>query len=281
MESSEETTQVVEKASEPYIGQWNRLVSTTNWEKGRIIHEWRSALMASAAPTTEYSDEAWSRLVGGVTGQHAGRLRRVYERYGAVHADYDGLFWSHFQATLDWEDAEMWLEGAVQNRWSVSRMRQQRWETMGGVKEEEPCSDDIIAAELDEDFAAVMDVAEGDDEGESSGEALETHARERAAGDFDDEPRSPAGPDFGDEEESSGERSEFDAAVLGELPLPAAVPPVRPFADLPPLPEDLAMALESFQLAMLRHKAILWADVSLQTVLAHLDALKALAESEA
>ncbi|MFM7117389.1 MAG: hypothetical protein ACKO0N_12220, partial [Planctomycetota bacterium] len=78
--------------SAPFIGRWNRLVSTTNWEKGRIIHEWRSALEASAAPTTEYSDEAWSRMVGGVTGQHAGRLRRVYERYGAVHADYDGLF---------------------------------------------------------------------------------------------------------------------------------------------------------------------------------------------
>ena len=24
-----------------FVGQWNRLVSTTNWEKGRIICEWQ------------------------------------------------------------------------------------------------------------------------------------------------------------------------------------------------------------------------------------------------
>ena len=29
-----------------FVGQWNRLVSTTNWEKGRIICQWRDALCA-------------------------------------------------------------------------------------------------------------------------------------------------------------------------------------------------------------------------------------------
>src|SRR5688572_24384874 len=65
-------------ASQPYVGRWNKLVSTTNWEKGRIIVEWRESLAAQGLPVSEYSDDAWSRLVGGVTGQHAGRLRRVY-----------------------------------------------------------------------------------------------------------------------------------------------------------------------------------------------------------
>lgn len=282
MESSEDTTQVVEKASEPYIGQWNRLVSTTNWEKGRIIHEWRSALMASAAPTTEYSDEAWSRLVGGVTGQHAGRLRRVYERYGAVYADYDGLFWSHFQATLDWADAEMWLEGAVQNSWSVSRMRQQRWETMGGVKEDEPRSGDIVAAELDEDFAAVVDIADGEDESGSAEGTQVAHARELSEQAFDDEPRSPAGPDFGDEEEASSHaHAEFDGEVSRETAGAVATVPHRLLADLPPLPDDLSLAFEAFQLGVFRHKSSLWADVSLETVLAYLDALKVMAQPEA
>ena len=54
-------------ASRPFVGRWNKLVTTTNWEKGRIIHEWREALIASA-PVTEYSDEAWARRVTGVTG---------------------------------------------------------------------------------------------------------------------------------------------------------------------------------------------------------------------
>src|SRR5437870_12018523 len=71
------------EASQPFVGRWSRLVSTTNWEKGRIIVEWREALVSQGLPVTEYSDEAWGRLVGGVTGQHVGRLRRVYEQFGS------------------------------------------------------------------------------------------------------------------------------------------------------------------------------------------------------
>ena len=93
----------------------------------------------------EYSDETWSRQVGSVTPQHVGRLRRVYERFGQVYDGYDdGLYWSHFQAALDWNDAEMWLEGAVQNDWSISEMRRTRWETLGGAAELQPREEDIV-----------------------------------------------------------------------------------------------------------------------------------------
>ncbi len=121
------------EASTEYVGRWNRLVSTTNWEKGRIIHEWRAALRQSGAPPADSTDDAWSRQVGGVSPQHVGRLRRVFERFGAVFTQYGGLYWSHFHAALDWPDAEMYLEGAVQNGWSVPEMRNQRWEAMGGA----------------------------------------------------------------------------------------------------------------------------------------------------
>jgi len=90
-----------------FVGQWNRLVSTTNWEKGRIICDWRDALIASGAAVTDFSDEAWSQLVGGVTSRHVGRLRRVFQRFGDAFDQFQELFWSHFQASLDWEDAEM------------------------------------------------------------------------------------------------------------------------------------------------------------------------------
>lgn len=277
MEFEDDATLVVDQTSQPYVGRWQRLVSTTNWEKGRIIYEWRSALMDSAAPATDYSDEAWSRLVGGVTGQHAGRLRRVYDRFGAVYTDYEGLYWSHFQATLDWEDAEMWLEGAIQNKWSVSKMRQQRWETMG-AKGEQPRSEDIVATEIDEDFATVDGVVS---EAPSDHGTQTEVMREGTADAFDDEPRSPAGPDFGDEDDVP--RSE-PLEGLDDSQLPSATEPtvrpetVRPFADLPPLPEDLMLAMESFQVALLRHKANNWGDVALTTVLAHLDALKLLVQ---
>jgi len=115
--------------SKPFIGQWNTLVSTTNWDKGQIICLWRKQLEHEGVKANEYSDEAWSQLVGGVTPQHVGRLRRCYDRFGHVFGEYNGIFWSHFYAALDWDDAEMWLEGAVQNKWSVSGMRKERWET--------------------------------------------------------------------------------------------------------------------------------------------------------
>ena len=102
-----------------FVGQWNRLISTTNWEKGRIICEWRETLMTDGVPVMQYSDEAWAQLVGNVTSQHVGRLRRVFQRFGDVFDQYEGLYWSHFQAALDWDDAEMWLEGAIQDRKSV------------------------------------------------------------------------------------------------------------------------------------------------------------------
>ena len=141
------------------MGRWNQLVSNTNWEKGRIIHQWREALRESGAPATEYSDDAWSRRVGGVTGQHVGRLRRVYQRFGLSYPDYAGLFWSHFQAAIEWDDAEMWLEGAVQNGWSVSQMRHERWETLGTLDGQQPGDDDVVSSELDEDFEPADDAS--------------------------------------------------------------------------------------------------------------------------
>ena len=140
----------IEATSHTYLGQWNRLVSTTNWEKGRIICQWREALIAAGAPPTSYTDEAWSRRVGNVTPQHTGRLRRVFDRFAASREAYSGLFWSHFQVALDWNDAEMWLEGAVQNGWSVAQVQEERWRTLGGNLTEKP-ADEPAAAEVDED----------------------------------------------------------------------------------------------------------------------------------
>ena len=149
----EEQATLAVEASTQYVGRWNRLVSTTNWEKGRIIHQWREALRQAGAPAASYTDDAWSRQVGNVTPQHVGRLRRVFERFGQVYEQYEGLYWSHFQAAVEWPDAEMYLQGAVENDWSISQMRNQRWEAMGGAPELKPHDADIVDAELDEDVS--------------------------------------------------------------------------------------------------------------------------------
>ena len=144
----EEQATLVVEASTEYVGRWIRLISTTNWEKGRIILEWRDALREAGASAGQSSDDAWSRQVGNVTPQHVGRLRRVFARFGEVYGQYSGLFWSHFQAAVEWPDAEMYLEGAVQNDWSVSAMRNQRWEVLGGRPELKPDDAEIVSSEL-------------------------------------------------------------------------------------------------------------------------------------
>ena len=110
--SAEQEGQLAELA-QPFVGLWNSLISTTNWEKGRIISQWREALIESGVDSHQYSDEAWVRRVGGVTAPHVGRLRRVHDRFASTYETYSGLYWSHFLAALDWDDAPMWLQGAT------------------------------------------------------------------------------------------------------------------------------------------------------------------------
>ncbi|MFO7901550.1 MAG: hypothetical protein ACQESR_06585 [Planctomycetota bacterium] len=258
----------LDATSGPFVGRWNHLVSSTSWEKGRIIYQWRAALLDAGVPPTEYSDEAWSRRVGGVTGQHVGRLRRVYQRFGQSHGEYPGLYWSHFQAALDWDDAEMWLEGAVQSRWSVSQMRHQRWEAMGAVAEEEPQQDEVVVSELDEDFEPALNQPPG--QSATSSEAS-------ATGDVEVGPRE-EGPDFADNDQEPTTASQPDsgAAVYADGQEGPTAEFVRPFADLKTLPEDLAEAFEAFKLAILSHKMNQWNEISREDVLASLEALKKL-----
>lgn len=250
----------IELSSE-FVGRWTQLISTTNWEKGKIIHEWRETLMGSESPAAAYSDEAWSRRVGGVTPQHVGRLRRVYDRFSPIYESFSGLYWSHFLAALDWDDAEMWLEGASQSNWSVSQMRRTRWESMGASPESEPADSDLVYASTeDEDFTPLAEV--DNDTGVRDG------TRSVAEG-----PR-PDGPDFGEEQDfapTDGDSYSDDEDLPWEGEAHAHD---SPFANLPSLPVDIAEALEKFKLAIIRHRADSWAQVDQADVLRALDALR-------
>ena len=245
----------VEAVSTEYLGRWNRLVSTTNWEKGRIICEWRAALIEAGAPQAAYTDEGWSRTAGSVSPQHTGRLRRVYQRFSTVQDQYPGLFWSHFQAALDWDEAEMWLEGAVQNGWSIADMQSQRARTLGML--EPPPGEP--SAELDEDAPSPSGVPEA-----ISGSVAEVQGTQGPRG------------------ESPGAPPE-DAAPANSLPpdlsdtyADEGVSPVRPLEHLPPLPADLGDAFDAFKLAIVRHRLQGWQEVRCEDVLVTLDALRQL-----
>lgn len=254
-------TESLVRASQPFVGQWSRLVSTTNWEKGRIILAWRTALEERGLSVTEYSDEAWARLVGGISSQHVGRLRRVFQRFGAVYQQYPDLYWSHFCAALDWDDAEMWLEGAQQSGWSVAQMQRQRWQTLGSG--EVPPSPPV-ASEWDEDApppapsaraASAPAVTAGGPADAASGPWIE-------------------GPDFG-EKPAEGEPALAPSPTMVDF-VEAAAPAPPPFENLPSLPDDLAEALEALKVAIVRHRAAGWKEVAPGDVLVALDGLKAL-----
>ena len=276
MPTTEQSSPGIEEASQPYIGRWNHLVSTTNWEKGRIIFQWREALAATEVPSAEYSDEAWSQLVGGVTGQHVGRLRRVYDRFGENNDQFAGLYWSHFQAALDWEDAEMWLEGALQNSWSVSKMRRHRWETLGSLSSETPSDSDIVVSELDEDFEPALSQSP-ETAGQPNSDELVTQELATVQGSQVAKAQSPGQktPDqeTGNNSAKTSPSGEQGASVYADQN-EQGIAFVRPFENLAELPDDLAAAFESFKLAILHHKAEDWTDISRDEVLASLDALK-------
>jgi hypothetical protein len=187
----------------------------------------------------------------------------VYQRFAAMRDDYRGLYWSHFQAALDWDDAEMWLEGAVQNRWSIAQMQGERSRTMGALVEE---GVEAAAVEVDEDAAG----APADLPPASAAPMID--AEETAAAESPDHTSSAAAAEGYSEEAEAA-----DPFTGGESPA------VRPFENLPRLPADLRDAFDGFKLAIVHHRIANWQEVSLEDVLATLDALRqlALAPSEA
>ena len=240
----------VDDASRPYVGKWHTLVSTTNWEKGRIISEWRAAKQKAGEDVSEYSDEAWAVLVGEVTSQHVGRLRRVYEKFSDVYTEYEGLYWSHFHAAIDWEDAEIWLEGALQKVWSISQMRRERDKAHGKADDDSNVVATKVPANSDDEAGSAQLAEVSDPDSDTDGE--DSHERSEAS--------------TGD-----GEANEMNAAERS-----TSAPKSRPFEKLGDLPDDLADAFEAMKLAILAHKLTNWEEVSRDDVLASLEALKEL-----
>lgn len=212
-------------------------------------------MLARNAPGEDYSDEIWRQMVGDITAQHVGRLRRTYDRFGETFSDYSGLYWSHFYAALDWDDAEMWLEGAIQNSWSISQMRAQRWETLGGQPEEKPRAEDVVMAEPEEGLHLAQDEKPHRD---GEGLAIEGPRLE--------------GPDFGDDSPADGRR-ESAAAELQEK--------VKPSLELTQIldalsdpPEHFVNASLAMEKSVIRLKEDQWKDVSKGAVMTVLNAIK-------
>ena len=260
--------------------RWDKLVSQTNWEKGELILQWRNDLIAVGVPATVYSDEVWSKMVGNVSAQHVGRLRRVFEQFGSLQQSLPTLFWSHFQAALDWDDAQKWLEDAAANNWSISQMRIKRWEALGCPPDKKPREAEIkkATADLDEDANPLYDELIDSKNKVDSSEAEVRNFNETFGSDYGP---GETGPDFGDE---SGANVPFDPDKNGAdegkslfAPPKEQSETVRPFEDIPDLPEDLLNAFDALKIAIISHKLSGWRDISCDDILSALNAMKQLA----
>ncbi len=251
------------------VGKWNRLISRTNWEKGRIICEWRQKLIDAGLPEVAYCDESWTKRVrdasnnAAISPQHVGRLRRVYDRFGQVYTRYETLFWSHFQAATAWDDAEMWLEGALQNGWSVMQMRMQRWEALGAPAELKPSEGDILTAELDEDVNARTDGDLRRSGGAGGNDDSRIEQADKAKGKIRGGGSDPDEPPFetGETVPSTGE------VLLG-------------MKSMEELPGDLYEAFEQLKMSILNHKAMGFREVDPQRIILFLNAMKQMVLSQ-
>lgn len=247
------------ETSAPFVGQWWTLISTTNWQKGEIICNWRKALIDQGASVREYADEAWSELAGDISPQHVGRLRRVYERFHQTWRTYDGLYWTHFLVAYDWPDAEMWLEGALQNDWSVAQMRRQRTETLGSVSPNAADDADLVPHETSEELS----------EHEGISDIVVEHLQTIAA---DQDSGKPAG------NKASTPRSR-EPRRLDEVDMLWNSEPVLSLEDRPALdelPSDFSRSLDHLSAAIRKHKEAGWVELNRDVVLAALESLRLL-----
>lgn len=273
---------IIEQTTRQWQDKWEKLISRTNWEKGKLILQWREELIAQGAAVTAYSDETWSRQVGAVTPQHIGRLRRVYERFNQISEQFPQLYWSHFQAALDWDDADMWLEGAALNSWSISQMRVKRWESQGAQEDKKPKDNEIFSSDLDEDVNPKNDEPKDDTKkkGRKKDELVESSEGE--VKNFDPDFGGSSGPlnespDFGEDSSVPFQPDGFPEGNSMFAPPKPAEEPCRPFEDIPSFPDDLTNAFDMLKIAVLNHKLAGWKEVSCDDVCAALNAMKQLA----
>ena len=111
---------------------------------------------------------------------------------------------------------------------------------------------------------------------------LTQEAKEREFGVMDDV-RDPADHDDNeapfDDGTTAHEESELSAGPAADGAARATL--ISPFAGVAELPDDLADAVESLKLAILRHKMAGWQEISAEGVLGALDALKVLVHAPA
>ena len=127
---------------------------------------------------------------------------------------------------------------------------------MGKRPEDIPKVEQIVVTELDEENQSI--------------------AAAVSEGEFSTGPRA-EDPDFGEEDSGSSKSKSNQDDQMESAVSEATGPKIRPFESFDELPDDIQAAASAFKVAIIKHKADEWNEISVDDLNDLLDALKSLA----
>jgi hypothetical protein len=106
----------VNESEEQLVSRAQEAVSQCRWVVGECATKWTERYARGR------TDADFASLIG-LTADQVYQRRRVWETFAGVRGEFTTLKWSHFYASLNWDDATDCLRWAEETRSTVAEMR--------------------------------------------------------------------------------------------------------------------------------------------------------------
>ena len=106
----------VHESEEQLVSRAQEAVSQCRWVVGECAAKWTERYARGR------TDADFASLIG-LTADQIYQRRRVWETFAGVRGEFTTLKWSHFYASLNWDDAADCLRWAEETRSTVAEMR--------------------------------------------------------------------------------------------------------------------------------------------------------------
>ncbi|MBL8848836.1 MAG: hypothetical protein JNG89_04100 [Planctomycetaceae bacterium] len=127
----------VKETEDQLIQRAQQALSRCNWEIGECAAMWTKRFARGR------TDADFGGLIG-LSGDQVYQRRRVWETFNDIHERYGELKWSHFYASLNWDDAAECLQWAQDMSATVAEMK--AWRRAQHGEDLSTPSDDLPAA---------------------------------------------------------------------------------------------------------------------------------------
>jgi len=106
----------VSESEEQLVERAQRALSSCNWEIGECASRWTTKFAKGR------TDADFGALIG-LSSDQVYQRRRVWETFGDVNENYEGLRWSHYYTCLNWDDAAECMQWASEMQATVAEMK--------------------------------------------------------------------------------------------------------------------------------------------------------------